>query len=137
MWPLGVDVFSRYYGEYNDELAPFVETMLHKRVVVRLEVERTVSWDHRKLGLPRPGPAPAPGPERCTSRSTSPLGHRATRWSALSSTPPTTPPLSGMPTSAPLRCSSAPSPTACLGLGPLRLHRRDVTAVQAVLDPTS
>jgi len=61
MWPLGVDVFSRYYGEYNDELAPFVETMLHKRVVVRLEVERTVSWDHRKLGLPPTRPAPAPG----------------------------------------------------------------------------
>jgi PPOX class probable F420-dependent enzyme len=52
MWPLGVDIFQRYYGEYNDELAPFVETMLNKRVVVRVEVERTVSWDHRKLGLP-------------------------------------------------------------------------------------
>jgi PPOX class probable F420-dependent enzyme len=52
MWPLGVDVFERYYGAYTEELRPFVETMLHKRVVVKLHVERTVSWDHRKLGLP-------------------------------------------------------------------------------------
>jgi PPOX class probable F420-dependent enzyme len=51
MWTLGVNVFERYYGEYNDELAPFVETMLHKRVVIKLHVERVVSWDHRKLGL--------------------------------------------------------------------------------------
>jgi len=33
-------------------LKPFVETMLNKRVVIKLKVERTVSWDHRKLGLP-------------------------------------------------------------------------------------
>jgi hypothetical protein len=26
--------------------------MLHKRVAVRFVVERTRSWDHRKLGLP-------------------------------------------------------------------------------------
>jgi hypothetical protein len=31
--------------------------MLHKRVAIKMLVERTVSWDHRKLGLPstRPG----------------------------------------------------------------------------------
>ena len=57
MWPLGVDVFERYYGTFTDEMRPFVETMLNKRVVVKLHVERVVSWDHRKLGLPatRPG----------------------------------------------------------------------------------
>ena len=53
MFELGVSVFERYYGgTYTDDLRPFIETMLHKRVVVRVEVERTVSWDHRKLGLP-------------------------------------------------------------------------------------
>ena len=26
--------------------------MMHNRVVVRLDVERTRTWDHRKLGLP-------------------------------------------------------------------------------------
>jgi general stress protein 26 len=52
MFGLGVSVFERYYGGYNEELRPFVETMLNKRVVVLLHVERVVSWDHRKLGLP-------------------------------------------------------------------------------------
>jgi len=47
-----VSVFERYYGGYTEELRPYVETMLNKRVVVALHVERTVSWDHRKLGLP-------------------------------------------------------------------------------------
>lgn len=52
MFTLGVSMFERYYGAYTDEMKPFVETMLHKRVVVKLHVDRVVSWDHRKLGLP-------------------------------------------------------------------------------------
>lgn len=52
MFELGVSVFERYYGGYTDDLRPFVETMLNKRVVVQLHVDRVVSWDHRKLGLP-------------------------------------------------------------------------------------
>ena len=52
MFPLGVSVFERYQGPYRDELKPLVERMLNKRVVVRLKVDRVVSWDHRKLGLP-------------------------------------------------------------------------------------
>jgi hypothetical protein len=31
-------------------MKPFVELMLNKRVVVKLNVEKTISWDHRKLG---------------------------------------------------------------------------------------
>ena len=57
MWELGVNLFERYYGAYDDELRPFVETMLNKRIVAKLRVERTVSWDHRKLGLPPTRPA--------------------------------------------------------------------------------
>ncbi len=49
MWELGVSVFERYNAPYTEELKPFVEAMLHKRVVVKLNVEKTVSWDHRKL----------------------------------------------------------------------------------------
>jgi PPOX class probable F420-dependent enzyme len=56
MFALGVDVFERYYGDYTEELRPFVETMLHKRVVVKVNVDRVVSWDHRKLGLPSTRP---------------------------------------------------------------------------------
>ena len=50
MWEMGVDLFERYQGTYTEEMRPFVEAMLHKRVVVKLHVERIVSWDHRKLG---------------------------------------------------------------------------------------
>lgn len=57
MWALGLSVFERYMGPYTEELAPAVESMLHKRIVVRLDVERVVSWDHRKLGLPPTHPA--------------------------------------------------------------------------------
>jgi len=61
---LGVSVFERYYGPYTEEAEPFLAAMLNKRVLVKVHVERTVSWDHRKLGLPstRPEPAPADGP---------------------------------------------------------------------------
>jgi PPOX class probable F420-dependent enzyme len=51
MWPAGISVFERYQGPYTEEMRPFVEAMLHKRVVVKVHVERTVSWDHHKLGL--------------------------------------------------------------------------------------
>ena len=57
LWTLGVSVFERYYAPYSEELKPFIETMLHKRVGIQLHVERTVSWDHRKLRLPSTRPA--------------------------------------------------------------------------------
>jgi len=57
MWELGVNLFERYYGAYSEELRPFVETMLNKRIVAAIDVERTVSWDHRKLGLPSTRPS--------------------------------------------------------------------------------
>jgi PPOX class probable F420-dependent enzyme len=49
IWELGVSVFERYNAPYTEEMKPFVEIMLRKRVVVKLHVEKTVSWDHRKL----------------------------------------------------------------------------------------
>ena len=57
LWELGVSVFSRYYGGYTEELRPFVEAMLNKRVAVKLNVDKVVSWDHRKLGMPSTRPA--------------------------------------------------------------------------------
>jgi PPOX class probable F420-dependent enzyme len=51
LWAVGVSVWERYTGPYTDEMKPFVEMMLHKRVAVRLDVERVRSWDHRKLGM--------------------------------------------------------------------------------------
>ena len=51
VWDVCVNIFERYNAPYTDELKPFVELMAHNRVAVRLDVERTRSWDHRKLGL--------------------------------------------------------------------------------------
>lgn len=51
LWEVGVSVWERYSGPYTDEVKPLVEFMLHKRVAVRVEVDRIRSWDHRKLGL--------------------------------------------------------------------------------------
>jgi PPOX class probable F420-dependent enzyme len=64
LWTIGVNVWERYTGPYTDEAKPLVEMMLHKRVAVRLDVDRIRSWDHRKLGLdPIPvGGTTAPSP---------------------------------------------------------------------------
>lgn len=51
LWAVGVSVWERYTGPYSEELRPFVELMLNKRVAVRVDVDRTRSWDHAKLGL--------------------------------------------------------------------------------------
>lgn len=51
LWQVGVSVWERYTGPYSEQMRPFVETMLRKRVAVRLDVERVRSWDHRKLGM--------------------------------------------------------------------------------------
>lgn len=50
-WAAAVSVFERYTGPYTEEMRPFVEAMMNKRVVVRVEPLRTRSWDHRKLGM--------------------------------------------------------------------------------------
>ena len=51
VWRVGVNVWERYTAPYSEDVRPLVEAMLHKRVAVRLDVERVRSWDHRKLGL--------------------------------------------------------------------------------------
>lgn len=49
-WAAGVSVFERYNGPYSEEMKPFVEIMMNKRVVVVVEPQRVRTWDHRKLG---------------------------------------------------------------------------------------
>jgi len=51
IWRVGVSVWERYNGEYTDEMKPFVELMLQKRIAVRVEADRIRSWDHHKLGM--------------------------------------------------------------------------------------
>jgi PPOX class probable F420-dependent enzyme len=53
IFELGISVFERTSGQtYTEEMKPFVEVMLNKRVVVKIHVDKYVSWDHRKLGMP-------------------------------------------------------------------------------------
>ena len=42
----------RYYGEgvLSSAALPFLEAQAKKRIGVVFDVERTVSWDHTKLG---------------------------------------------------------------------------------------
>jgi PPOX class probable F420-dependent enzyme len=47
---LGRSVFERYTGPYSEEMAPVLEATGAKRLVVKLEIESIVSWDHSKLG---------------------------------------------------------------------------------------
>jgi PPOX class probable F420-dependent enzyme len=51
LWDVGVNIWERYNGPYSDEMKPFVEVMLNKRVAVRVDAERVRSWDHTKLGM--------------------------------------------------------------------------------------
>jgi PPOX class probable F420-dependent enzyme len=55
LWKIGVNLWERYYGPYSDDVKPFIETMLNKRIAVRVRPSRTRSWDHRKLGMPSTG----------------------------------------------------------------------------------
>ncbi len=64
LWKVGISVWERYTGPYTEECKPLLEFMLHKRVAVRVDVDRIRSWDHRKLGMdPMPvGGTTAPDP---------------------------------------------------------------------------
>ena len=52
LWQVGVSTWERYQGPYSEEVAPLVRTMLNNRVAVKVNVERTRSWDHRKMNMP-------------------------------------------------------------------------------------
>jgi PPOX class probable F420-dependent enzyme len=47
---LGCSIYARYFGELNEAAREAVAVMGAKRVVVRIEAEKIVSWDHAKLG---------------------------------------------------------------------------------------
>jgi PPOX class probable F420-dependent enzyme len=51
LFEIGKSVFSRYNAPYTEEMRPFVDIMLRKRVGVKLNVDKVVSWDHRKLKM--------------------------------------------------------------------------------------
>ncbi|HET6795468.1 MAG TPA: pyridoxamine 5'-phosphate oxidase family protein [Acidimicrobiales bacterium] len=47
---VGASVFERYTGPLDEQSRAALEVVGAKRVAVRIDVERTVSWDHGKLG---------------------------------------------------------------------------------------
>jgi PPOX class probable F420-dependent enzyme len=49
---VGVSVWERYTGPYTEEVKPAVDMMMNNRIAVRLVINKTRSWDHRKLGMP-------------------------------------------------------------------------------------
>ncbi len=55
LWRIGVNLWERYYGPYSNDVKPFIEVMLNKRIAVRIKTERVRSWDHRKLGMASTG----------------------------------------------------------------------------------
>ena len=49
LWRVGVDVFERHVGPYDENRRTEVEAMLRNRIAVRIDIDRIRSWDHRKL----------------------------------------------------------------------------------------
>jgi PPOX class probable F420-dependent enzyme len=49
LFEIGVSVWERYQGPFTEEMKPYVDMMLNKRVGIVVHPERVVSWDHRKL----------------------------------------------------------------------------------------
>ena len=47
---VGRSVYERYTGPFSDTALPALEQMGAKRVAVRIDVRKVVSWDHAKLG---------------------------------------------------------------------------------------
>ncbi len=50
LFTIGVSVYGRHIAPYDESQRPAVDALLNKRVGFRIHPERTVSWDHRKLG---------------------------------------------------------------------------------------
>ena len=46
---LAKNVYERYNGTVNDQVRAVLRKMGDKRVVVQIEVEKVISWDHRKI----------------------------------------------------------------------------------------
>lgn len=57
-WAAAASVFERYNGPVSEGTRPFLEIMMNKRIVVRVDPDRVRSWDHRKI---TPDPMPLAG----------------------------------------------------------------------------
>lgn len=51
IFEMGISIVERTSGQtYTEEMRPAVEMMINKRVAIKINVDKYVSWDHRKLG---------------------------------------------------------------------------------------
>jgi hypothetical protein len=49
---LARSMYGRHFGPVENATREELEQMVHKRVAAKLIVDRTISWDHRKLIKP-------------------------------------------------------------------------------------
>ena len=49
IWEFGVSMWERYVGPYTEDQRAGVEMMMKNRLLVTIDIDKTVSWDHRKL----------------------------------------------------------------------------------------
>lgn len=49
IWKLGISVWERYIGPFDESQRDGLAMMLNKRVLVTIDTDKVVSWDHRKL----------------------------------------------------------------------------------------
>lgn len=49
IWKFGVSMWERYVGPYSEDQRAGVEMMMKNRLLVTVDIDKIVSWDHRKL----------------------------------------------------------------------------------------
>ena len=49
LWKVGVSVWERYVGPYDETAKDGLAMMLNNRLTVSIDIDKVVSWDHRKM----------------------------------------------------------------------------------------
>ena len=49
LWKVGVSVWERYVGPYDEAAKEGLAFMLNNRLAVSIELDKVVTWDHRKM----------------------------------------------------------------------------------------
>ena len=49
LWKVGVSVWERYVGPYDESSKEGLGFMLNNRLAVGIAIDKVVSWDHRKM----------------------------------------------------------------------------------------
>src|SRR5215472_334660 len=49
LWRVGVSVWERYVGPYDEAAKDGLAMMLNNRLTVSIAIDKIVSWDHRKM----------------------------------------------------------------------------------------